>query len=118
VVIEPGSAASGDATRDASMREGEWFDVAHHRTAVFQTTSIRNTGPNRYEAAGTLTIKNRATPVTLPFALVIAGDRADMTGALTLDRTRLGLGLSSDPNGTEIARNVTVRVRVIAARIR
>ncbi len=115
VVIDPTSASSGLADRDKTLREADWFDTARSPQVVFQSTAIRSTAPGRYEATGTLTVKGRATPVTLPFTVAITGANADMQGALTLDRTRLGLGGAITPDMVPAAVAVTVRVRATRA---
>jgi polyisoprenoid-binding protein YceI len=118
VVIEPASANSGDSTRDTTLREGDWFDTARSPQVVFQTTSFRNTGPNRYEAVGALNVKGRAIPLTLPFSLTITGAQADMRASISLDRTRLGLGIQFDPSGAQVAKTVAVNIVVKATRAR
>ena len=114
VVIDPTSANSGLADRDKTLRETDWFDTQHSPQAVFQTTSIRAVSAGRYEALGTLSIKGRATPVTLPFTVAITGANADMQGALTVDRIRLGLGAQIQTDMVPV--NVAVSVRVHASR--
>ncbi len=110
VVIDPTSASSGLADRDKTLRETDWFDTAHAPQVVFQSTAIRSIAAGRYEATGTLTVKGRATPVTLPFTVATTGANADMQGALTLDRTRLGLGGAIDTDMVPAAVAVTARV--------
>ncbi len=118
VIVEPASVSSGDGSRDATLREGDWFDTARNPQVVFQTSSFRSTGPNRYEAIGTLSVKGRAIPLTLPFTLTITGAQADMRASISLDRTRLGLGVQFDPGGTQVAKAVAVNLVVKAARAR
>jgi polyisoprenoid-binding protein YceI len=118
VIVEPASANSGDATRDTTLREGDWFDTVRSPQVIFQTSSFRNTGPNRYEAVGTLSVKGRAIPLTLPFTLTITGAQADMRASLSLDRTRLGLGVQFDPSGGQVAKAVAVNIVVKATRAR
>jgi polyisoprenoid-binding protein YceI len=111
VVVDPTSASSGLASRDATLKETDWFDTRHFPQAVFQSASIRAVSPGRYEAVGVLTVKGRATPVTLAFALTIAGANADAQGGLTLDRSRLGLGGAIGPDMVPLAVDVAVRVK-------
>lgn len=115
VLIDPTSASSGMAERDATLRETDWFDTTRHLNAVFEATTFRSAGPGRYEAVGTLTVKGRATPLTLPFALAIAGANADMQAALSLDRVKLGLGAAMPASSIPAPVAVTIRVR--AARV-
>lgn len=116
VIIEPASVNSGDGSRDATLKEGDWFDTARNPQVVFQTTSIRAVSAGRYEAIGTLSVKGRAVPLTLPFTLVINGAQADMRATISLDRTRLGLGVQFDPSGAQVAKAVAVTVAVRATR--
>ncbi|MDX2233737.1 MAG: YceI family protein [Hyphomonadaceae bacterium] len=110
VIVEPASASSGLADRDKTLQEADWFDTARHRQVVFQANTIRSVGTGRYEAVGALTVKGRAVPVTLPFTVTITGSSAVAQGALTLDRTQLGLGAAIPADLVPAAVAVTVRV--------
>ena len=112
VVIQIASAHDGVDIHDRGLPTAEWFDAAAHPTAEFRTTSIRRSGSG-YEAAGQLTIKGHAQPVTLPFTLTIDGDHARMSGHLTISRRDFDIGVHSDANDM-ISQNVTISVRVDA----
>jgi cytochrome b561 len=114
VIIQVASARDGVDIHDRGLPAAEWFDAARHPTAEFRTTSIRRSGSG-YEAAGQLTIKGHAQPVTLPFTLTIDGDRARMSGHLTINRRDFDIGAHSDANDM-ISQNVTINVRVDATR--
>jgi cytochrome b561/polyisoprenoid-binding protein YceI len=114
VIIQVASAHDGVDIHDRGLPTAEWFDAAAHPTAEFRTTSIRRSGSG-YEAAGQLTIKGHAQPVTLPFTLTIDGDHARMAGHLSISRRDFEIGVHSDANDM-IAQNVTISVRVDAAR--
>ena len=114
VVIQVASARDGVDIHDRGLPTAEWFDAAGHPTAEFRTTSIRRSGSS-YEAAGQLTIKGHAHPVTLPFTLTIDGDHARMSGHLTVSRRDFEIGVHSDANDM-ISQNVTINVRVDATR--
>jgi polyisoprenoid-binding protein YceI len=116
VIVEPASVNSGDGSRDSTLKESDWFDTARSPHIIFQTTSIRSVGSGRYEAIGTLSVKGRAIPLTLPFTLTINGAQADMRASIVIDRTRLGLGAQFDPSGTQVAKAVTVNIAVRATR--
>jgi cytochrome b561 len=115
VVIQTATAKTGDATEDSSLAEEEWFNPAKFPTATFETSGIVAAG-NGYVATGTLTIKGKALPVTLPFTLDIKGDLATMTGSTTVDRLAYQLGAQSDGNGTFVSREIALTVRVTATR--
>ena len=114
VVIETGSASDGVDIHDRGLPTAEWFDVANHPTAEFRAASMRRHGDG-YEAVGQLTIKGHAQPVTLPFALTINGDRASMSGRLSINRRDFDIGVRSDANDM-ISPAINVSVRVDATR--
>jgi cytochrome b561 len=116
VTIATASARTGDATQEGSLAEAEWFNPKAFPDAVFETRSFKSLGGDRYEATGTLTIKGQATPVTLPFMLKIDGASADMQAKLTLDRTKLDLGLASDAAGEWVSKEIAVTIAVKATR--
>lgn len=116
VIVEPASVSSGDGTRDSTLREADWFDTARSPQVIFHTNSIRSTGPNAYEAVGTLSVKGRSIPFTLPFTLTINGAQAEMRATVNVDRTRLGLGVQFDPSGGQVAKTVAINVVVRATR--
>ncbi|MFC6584450.1 YceI family protein [Sulfitobacter aestuariivivens] len=68
----------------------DFFDATNHPTATFAADLMA--ASDGYEATGTLTIKGTAVPVSMPFALAITDDSAEMRGALTLDRRSFQIG--------------------------
>ena len=71
------------APRDADLKSDAFFDAAKYPTLTFQSTAIRKTKTG-YVADGTLTIKDKSHPVSIPFHYV--GPVQDPFGG-----TRLGL---------------------------
>lgn len=116
VIVRTGSARTGDATQEGSLQEAEWFGPKLFPEARFQSTGFRALGGDRYEAQGTLRVKDRSVPVTLPFTLKSEGARAKVEGMLTLDRTALNLGMFSDPGAEWVSREIEVTVEVEAKR--
>ncbi len=68
----------------------DFFDATTYPTAVF-TADIQH-AQDGYEAVGTLTIKEKSVPLTLPFGLAVNDDQAEMRGDLTLDRRDFAIG--------------------------
>lgn len=116
VIIDTSTAMTGDKVQESTLANSEWFDVANHRFARFQSSKITSRGGNRYSAQGTLEIKGAKTSVTLPFTLAIDGNQARGTGSLTLDRIALGMGTKSDPRAQWVSRNINLSVSVSAIR--
>ena len=116
VVIDTASARTGDASRDEALPSNDWFASTRFPQAIFQATSFRALGGNRYSASGTLRIRDKTVPVTLPFALTIAGDTATMRGSATIDRRAFAIG--GGEAGAAVAPNVRIDVAVVAKRAR
>ena len=114
VTVDVASAVTGDGARDEALPSSDWFHARRFPRATFVTQSITRTGPNRYTAAGTLTLRGVTRPVTLPFTLAITGNTARMNGQLVLDRTAFGVGQGQWRTGAAVATRVTVNVAVTA----
>lgn len=91
-VIATGSAKTGDRQRDAALPGAEWFSSKTFPEARFVSTSVSAAGEGAYEAAGTLSIRDKEQAVTLPFTLTIADGRATADGTVTLNRSDFGVG--------------------------
>ena len=114
VTIDMTSAKTGDEQRDASLPSGDWFDAATHPKAVFTATRFEKTGEGAYVAHGTLEMRGVKKPVDLPFKLKIVGDKAQMSGETSLDRTLFGVGQGEFTKTDQVPAKVTVRVQLNA----
>jgi cytochrome b561/polyisoprenoid-binding protein YceI len=114
VTIQTDSATDGVEIHDRSLPGPDWFNTSGYPSAVFRTERIRRRGEG-YVAEGTLQIKDRTRDVTLPFTLVISGDRATMRGSVSIDRQDFDLGEGTDADDM-ISRDVEISVRVDAVR--
>jgi polyisoprenoid-binding protein YceI len=116
VDVDLAAATTSDRTVNSSLPQADWFDVRRASTARFVSTDVRSTGPGRYVATGTLTLRGRSVPVSLPFTLAIEGHVATVQGETRLDRRAFGIGAESDPRGQWVGFAVPVRVRLEARR--
>lgn len=116
VTIDVGSAATGDADRDAALPDTPWFYAAKYPKATFVTHSFKALGANRYEAQGELTIKGVTKPLTLPFTLVITGDTAKMNAAVGVNRLAFGVGQGEWATTQVIPAAVQVTIALTAHR--
>ncbi len=114
-MIDTASAVTGDKSRDESLPTPDWFNVKAFPRATFTSKAFKSLGGNRYQAAGTLTIRGVAKPVVLPFQLVINGTAAQMRGTLTIDRRTFGIGQGQFASPDTVAANVKINI-VINAR--
>jgi cytochrome b561/polyisoprenoid-binding protein YceI len=96
VVVDLTSVSLGSVTEQ--VKGAEFFDVVTHPTARFTADLIA--GPSGPVATGSLQLRGAERPVTLPFTLQITGDKAEMTGRLTLDRRDFGIGAGYSDEAT------------------
>ncbi|HEY7900498.1 MAG TPA: YceI family protein [Caulobacteraceae bacterium] len=116
ISIDTASAASGDADRDQALPTTTFLDVAQFPKAVFAARRFRALGGGRYVAEGLLTLRGVTRPLSLPFTLVVHGDRARMTGQASLDRLLFGVGQDQWRSTEIIPAKVEVSVVVSARR--
>lgn len=91
-----------------ALPTSDWLDGERFPSARFRSTSIVSLGGNRYQARGQLTLRGVAGPLTLPFEVVISGDRASAKGSFPLDRTAFGVGQGEWLATDQIPARVTV----------
>lgn len=116
VSIDLASVNTGDSQRDASLPTSDWFDAAAHPKAIFTATRFEKTGEGRFIAHGRLSLRGVSKPQELPFRLQIDGDRAQVSGVTSLDRTAFGVGQGEWTSTDQIPARVTVRIALKARR--
>ena len=115
VEIDPASASTGDAQRDATLPTADWFAADTFPKAVFEAKSFQKLGA-AYVAKGDLTLKGVKQPVILKFSLAIKGDAATAEATTQLDRTRFGVG-QGDYGGTDqIPAAVGISAHIVATK--
>lgn len=108
--IELGSATM-NPDADAELPKAEWFNVAKFPKASFQSTSIRATGPGRFEATGQLSIKGQARPVVVPVQITQAQGLSVATGQFKLKRLDFKVGDGDWRDTSIVADEVEVRFK-------
>lgn len=115
VSIRSAAVSTGDAERDATLADPEWFDTARFPVAYYRAGRFTRLADGGFSADGELTIKGAATPVSLQFTVEnIAGERV-LLGTADLLRLELGVGTGEWQDTAWIADEVRVSVRVRAA---
>jgi len=117
VLVQVDSARTGDSTQENALEGEEWLDPKGHPVARFESGAFRGLGGGRYEATGTLTLKNASLPVVLPFTFSERDGVATVKGNLKLDRRALDLGMQSDSGGDWVSMDIGVAIEVTAKRM-
>jgi len=116
VSIDMTSAATGDESRDEALPTDDWLAAKKFPRATFTTTSIKDLGGGRYQAAGALAIRGVSKPIVLPFTLQITGQQAKMAGSVTINRGVFGVGQGQFKSAETVPMEVVVNVSLQARR--
>lgn len=91
----------------------DYFAASTYPTARFEA-EIEKLAAG-YQAVGTLTIRDKTQPLTLPFDLTLDGDTASMSGSVTVNRMDYDVGLATKDAGS-LGFEVLIDVALTAAR--
>ncbi len=116
VIFQMATAKTADATETDRLTDEEWLNPAKFPTGTFTSTSITASGGANYVAKGTLVLKGKSLPASLPFTLTISGSSATLKGTTTVDRTAYDIGMESDPSGTYVSKDIAISVDLVATR--
>lgn len=118
--IDVASARTGAEDRDKTLAGPDWFNIAVHPTARFESNSFSRTGPNTFQVEGTLSILDTSRDISFPFTLTPKDSEkenvVEMEATLTLNRAdwQLGRGDWADP--TLISNEVVITIGLLATR--
>ena len=115
VDVDLASIDTGSEEANDEVRSKGWFDVKHHPTARFVSSSVKSLGAGRYEVAGKLTIKGRNKDVNAPFTFKSAGSGGVFEGSFTLKRLDYGIGEGAWSDTDTVANEVQIKFRLSAA---
>jgi polyisoprenoid-binding protein YceI len=113
VLVETESVETGDRERDATLRSNEFFAVERWPNSQFSTTGFRSSGSGRFEAAGTLTLRDVTRPVALTFTFRPRSDgTAELAGEATIRRLDFGVGQGEWQDTKWVGNEVVIRFRL------
>lgn len=110
--IDTGSASFGSAETDAEVPKAPWFNVAKFPQATFQSSSMKSTGPGKFEVAGKLTIKGNVHDVVVPVALTQSGATTTAAGSFTIKRLDFKIGEGEWADTSMVANDVQVKFKL------
>lgn len=106
------SATVGAPEMDAELPKAEWFAASQFPTAVFESSSVRALGGNRFEVQGSLSIKGVRLPVKTEATVTSSGATSLATGQLSIARLAYNIGLGAWGNPSVVADPVQVQYRI------
>ena len=91
-VVQMESVASGDAERDATLMEEDWFNPDNYPESRFDSESIEQLDDGTFAAHGQLTLVGVSQPVTMPFEFKVTDSTAHFSGKFDIKRLDFGVG--------------------------
>jgi len=114
--IPVASATVGAPEMDEELPKAEWFAASQFPTAVFESSAVHALGANRFEVAGTLSIKGVKLPVkTQATVLPNAADKgatSSATGSLDIARLAYKIGQGSWGDTSVVADPVSIQYSI------
>ena len=91
-VVNMDSAETGDAERDATLLEEDWFNPENFPESRFESESIEQLDDGTFAAHGQLTIIGNTQAVTMAFEFEVEGSTANFSGSFDIKRLDFGVG--------------------------
>jgi len=111
--VDMASATLGSKETDAELVKPDWFNTAKFAKAGFQSTTIKNTGPGKYEVVGKLNIKGFGQDITVPVSLSQTGGLTTAVGAFALKRLPFKIGDNEWSDTSMVADEVQVKFKFV-----
>ena len=101
---------------DAIATGPDWLDKDHARYATFHSAAIRPLGQGKFEAHGTLTMRNKTRDIIILFdSTDEPGGRTRITSTFDIQRSEFGVGGGVWNQGGGVAESIPVVVRLTLA---
>ncbi len=110
--IDLASAAIGTAETEAELAKPGWFDTRRFPQASFVSSSVKSTGPGRYDVAGKLTFKGTSRELVVPVTLLQAGAGTTASGSFMIRRLDYRIGDGDWSDTSLVADEVQVRFKL------
>lgn len=112
LAIDLASISLGAPESEAEVVKPLWFNVAKFPQARFTSTSVKATGPGKFDVAGKLDIKGNVRDLVVPVVLAQAGGNTTATGGFTLKRADFKIGEGEWADTSMVANDVQVKFKL------
>ena len=113
--VDLASIDTGTAEADSEVAGKQWFNTKAFPTARFVSTGVKSLGANRYEVAGTLTIKGKTHNVVVPATFTPQGNTGVFDGSLTIRRGDFTIGEGPWAAFDIVANDIQIKFRIAAS---
>jgi polyisoprenoid-binding protein YceI len=109
ITIETGSAGFGSPELDVEVPKGTWLDAARFPRAMFRSSSVRQTGPDRFDVLGRLSLKGVDRDITVPVKIARSAASMIATGSFVIKRLEYKIGEGEWSDSSMVANEVRVK---------
>ena len=99
-VVKMDSAVSGDAERDATLLEEDWFNPQNFPESRFESESVEQLDDGTFAAHGQLTIIGNSQPVTMSFEFEVSKIRPHIFPAALISCAWILVWAGTRPTGS------------------
>lgn len=110
--VDLASIDTGTTEADTEVAGKTWFNTKAFPVARFESKGVKVLAGNKYEITGTLTIKGKTLPVTLPVTFAAQGKTGVFEGSFTLRRGDYAIGEGSWSAFDIVANDIVVKFRI------
>jgi polyisoprenoid-binding protein YceI len=114
IAVDLASIDTGSPEADTEVAGKPWFNTAAFPTARFESVSVKALGDNRYEVAGTLTIKGKTQAIVVPATFTAQGATGVFDGTFTIRRGDFAIGEGTWSAFDIVANDIQIRFRLTA----
>ena len=111
--VDLASATLGSAETDAELAKPDWFNIKLFPQATFQSSSVKATGPDKFEVTGKLAIKSISRDVVVPVTLLQAGGQTTASGSFAIKRLDFRIGDGDWKDTSMVADAVQVKFKLV-----
>ena len=110
--VDLASVSFGASETEAEVAKPDWFNTKSFPQATFQSSSVKATGPGKFEVAGTLAIKGASQNVTVPVTVTQAGTTTTAAGVFGIKRLDFKIGDGDWKDTSMVANEVQVKFKL------
>jgi polyisoprenoid-binding protein YceI len=112
IAIDLGSVALGVAETEAELAKPDWFATRQFPQATFQSTTVKQSAPGKFDVAGKLSIKGISRDLVVPVALAQSGPNTTASGSFAVKRLDFKIGDGDWKDTSMVANDVQVKFKL------
>jgi polyisoprenoid-binding protein YceI len=110
--VDLASVSFGATETEVEVAKPDWFNTKAFPQATFQSTSVKATGPGKFEVAGKLAIKGASQNVVVPVTVAQAAGNTTATGSFGIKRLDFKIGDGDWKDTSMVANEVAVKFKL------